>query len=677
MTSSLYALVLLVWLVCASWGVGALLLGRFRGAWISRAEAFTFAVPLGMGVFSYAIFAGGLLRFLNRGFALALVAAGIGVFIAAVLRNRVSSASVDTRRQGEIGEATRGAVEKPLALFCNAALALIGVCSLIAALAPPGGLEWDALSYHLAAPKLYLAAGRIYYIPFIHQSNFPFTIQMLYTLMLALGSVGAAKLVHWLCGALLVASVYTFCARHLPATVGKRAGLVAAVVVATTPIVLWETTVAYADAAGALFAWLSFYALVNAAGVVKTGVVAPPAPNKGGACSRVTSVSWLIVSAALMGLALGTKTTVLAFWGVCLIGLLGWNYVTTRTWAKETLPHAALWGALSLAIAAPWYIKTLLYTGNPVYPFYYGLFGGRYWNALNAALYAADQNKFGFGKGPVNLLLAPWQVSVPGEGWAQAAKFTEYIPFVLSPVYVALLLAVPLMARRVSRASLCALLFGLGVFAFWFVLMQQTRYLIPALPAFAVAGAEAFLALWDTRRGIARFLGAGVVGASALWGVYLALSLAFFGVRIEGLNIAPPAAPVVFGAQPQDDYVPRAGGFGGVYQASRFINENAPKDAKVALFDETRAFYLDRAYIWATPNHAVGLLPWDTYRDADNWLADFKRRGYTYLLINRRNAPKDDDGQRWRSLLMDAIAGDKVKQAWATPSGGVEVYQIP
>jgi 4-amino-4-deoxy-L-arabinose transferase-like glycosyltransferase len=99
-----------------------------------------------------------------------------------------------------------------------------------------------------------------------------------------------------------------------------------------------------------------------------------------------------------MGLALGTKHTVLGFWGLLLAGILGWHLVTTRRWAKEALPHAALWSGLSLAIAAPWYVKSWLYTGNPVYPFFFGLFGGRYWNAENAVQYAQDQAQFGIGK---------------------------------------------------------------------------------------------------------------------------------------------------------------------------------------------------------------------------------------------------------------------------------------
>jgi hypothetical protein len=95
---------------------------------------------------------------------------------------------------------------------------------LIAALAPPGGAEWDALSYHLTVPKAYLREARVFYVPYDHHSNFPFLLQMLYTLMLGVKSVGGAKLCHWLCGVLLTLSVYTFARRQHPGANGKRLG---------------------------------------------------------------------------------------------------------------------------------------------------------------------------------------------------------------------------------------------------------------------------------------------------------------------------------------------------------------------------------------------------------------------------------------------------------------------
>ena len=366
------------------------------------------------------------------------------------------------------------------------------------------------------------------------------------------------------------------------------------------------------------------------------------------------SVPWLVVSALLMGLALGTKLTVLGFWGMLLVGIVGWHLATTGRWARETLPHAALWAGVSLLVAAPWFLKTWLYTGNPVYPFFFNLFGGRYWNAQNAAQYTADQAKFGIGKEPVGLFLAPWQLLTDPD------RFTEYAAFGLSPVYLALLLAAPFLLRRLSRTSVWLSLFGLGVYVFWFFLMQQTRYLLPALPALAVVGAEVLVAAWDELP-LARWFGAALTAASAVWALYL-----------SAVGIAAPALPVVTGRIAAQEYVAR--GLPGLAEAVEFINRETPRDSKVALFDETRGFFLDREYLWATPNHST-LLPWESYADADAWLADFRRRGFTTLLVNRNFAPKQDDGQVWRGLLRDAVAEGKLVRAFER--GGVEVYRLP
>ncbi|MES2463736.1 MAG: glycosyltransferase family 39 protein, partial [Armatimonadota bacterium] len=285
-----------------------------------------------------------------------------------------------------------------------------------------------------------------------------------------------------------------------PDRFGRSVGVLAALLVASTPIVLWESTIAYIDLSTALFTWLSLYALINAA----QAATLPDSEEK-------HNISWLLVSAIMMGFALGTKLTVLAFWGMLLLGVLGWHVATTRQWAKETLPHAALWAGVSLLVGLPWYLKTWFYTGSPVYPFFYNLFGGRYWNAENAALYAGDQGRFGVGKTPVDLLLGPWratmeQMTVIEQMAAQKTErlfiFTEYTAFGLSPALLALFLAVPLLLgkRRLSAASAYLSLFALGVYIFWFFLMQQTRYLIPAIPALAVVGAEALMHAWEERR---------------------------------------------------------------------------------------------------------------------------------------------------------------------------------
>ena len=615
MISAFLAILCLMGLVGLAYAIGRLATRPVTDT-LTYLERFIFVVPVGMGVVGLFVWVCGLLGWIKPVlFFFLLLSGGLGLVWMVYDRTQTMPRP--------------DPLKLPVALLVTiaAVMNLLRLFTLVAALAPPSILEWDALSYHLANPKMWLMHGRIDFLPFDHHSNFPFIIQMLYLLMQGVGSVAGAKLVHWFCYVLLGFSVYTFAARHIrPLERGRVVGTVAGLILASTPIVLWESTVGYVDLATALYTWLALYALINAAESV-TG------ENK-------QSLSWLLLSAVLMGFALGTKYTVLGFWGLLLIGVLGWNFAVTRRFAKETIPHAALWGIVSLAIGSVWYIKNWLVTGNPVYPFAYNIFGGKYWSAENAAQYAAEQARFGYGKTPLELLLSPFKVTyevnyLPEYFQSTGRQFiyTEYISngFGLSPVFVAVLFLLPFLKVRLSRPSIYCLLFGAGVYAFWFLVMQQTRYLIPALPALSIVAAEIVVLLWAETKGLVRYAASGLVAIMAVWGLYLAGGLAFYGVPGVFGGTAFPAWPVVSGQITREAYVAKT--LGPLGEACFFINQNTEKTAKVAIFDETRGFYLDREYLWAQPDHAAGLIPYDSYSSVEAWLADFKQKGYTTLLL--------------------------------------------
>ncbi len=603
--SIVVALASLLLLVVLAWGVGQAGLMRFLKS-EERLERTVFALALGLGVMAYVVLALGLLKLARPTFlwggALALGLVGL-----ALVRPQL------TWRKPKSEESGLGP------LLIAAGFGLVGLATLFGALTLP--TQWDELAYHLAVPKVFLREGRIFYIPYDHHSNFPFTLQMLYLLMLSAGSVLGAKLVHSLCGLLLVLAVAAFCKRHF-----GGGGAVAAGVLLASPLVLWEATTAYIDLGSALFVWLGFHALVNSS----------TAPRDG------TSVRWLVVSALCMGFALGTKATVLGFWGLCLLGILGWNLMTERRWARETLPHAALWGSVSLGVGAIWYVKSWLFAGNPVYPFGYSVLGGRYWSAQNAAQYAAEQSKFGFGKDPLSLLLSPVRVSfehffAPPAG--RAWSFTEQAMSGIDLGFVWLLALIPaaFVVKKLPRPALYALLFAGGIWAFWFFTMQQGRYLIPALPCFAVVAGGAFsVSSKPIRAGMAALIALGVG-----WSVW--------SVSTARLDRVPD-----------------------LIAACESINAGASSTEKVALFDEVRGYYLNREYVWAQPDHAEGLIPWDSYKNPDDWLLDFKKRGYTVFLCGPSGG---DDGRRWRQLFAEALSGDKI--ILTESFGRFKVYRVP
>ena len=644
-----------LWLVLTvlALGVGAFWLRKVPAQ--DALERVVFALPLGLGTVSLLVLALGLARQANP-VALWGGVAALGVPLAAL----------GFRRWGA-GNGERGVVDSaatspppalptpPLSLLVAAGFGLLGLATLAASVAPPS--QWDELAYHLAVPKTYLREGRIFYIPYDHHSNFPFLIQMLYLLLLSAGSAVGAKLVHWLCGVLLVLSVASFCRRHFGVS-GKGAGVVAAALVAGSPLVVWESTTAYIDLGSALFTWLAFYGLVNAAHPSPGPSLPRDSDSVGGKRGETKNLGWLVVSAVLMGFALGTKATVLGFWGMCLLGILGWSLVSERKWAKETLPHAALWAAISLGIGAVWYVKTFLYTGNLVYPFAYGVFGGRYWSAENAAQYAAEQAKFGFGKEPLALILSPLRVAfeqfvAPPEGRSWAFTEQATFGFDLGWSWLLALLPAPFLLKKLPRPAVYSLLFAGGIWIFWFFVMQQGRYLIPALAALAVGAAGVWMAggRW-VRLGISVAAGLGLVNGLAAAGKLAAQGIA--------MTTSGKPAALAMGA-------PGA--------AENWINENSQPGEKVALLDEVRGFYLNREYVWAQPDHAEGLIPWDSYTSADDWLADFKRKKYIWILAVE---PAGKDGRRWRKLFAEALFGDKIVESASFHQGTQDwkVYKI-
>ena len=211
-----------------------------------------------------------------------------------------------------------------LIVACGLALLIFGLIAVLACFRPPGPLEWDALAYHLADPKLFLLQHRIPNLPTEHHSNFPFTMEMLFTVGLLYNGYALANLFHLLMAALTLIGMIGFCSRTLHPVVGW----LSAVIFFTTPMVLWETSVAYIDVGLACFATLSAFVAVSAdcrkgekekrrkgATRYKQEWIHP-------LISSSLHLSTLLLSGLLMGFALGMKYLALVPFGLTVLLLL-------------------------------------------------------------------------------------------------------------------------------------------------------------------------------------------------------------------------------------------------------------------------------------------------------------------------------------------------------------------
>lgn len=573
-------------------------------------EGLVVDASLGLGVISLVVFAFGMLRLYGshtRYLMLAIVPV-LGLPRAFVVWNDIKRIARDLPRCPSL-----------LSILASVVLLILALAALIPALAPPSGSDWDSLAYHLAVPKLYLQHGRIYYINFTSHSNFPFLMEMLYTYMLAISGPVAAKMMHFWVGIILVASVAMLVRKHF----SPKAAPLAAIALAGMPIIFWEATTAYIDLSTALYTIIAVHLLLRYL-------------DKPEQLNEANQLGYLTTCAIAAGFAASTKMTALA-----LIPLLAlWLLIDRRASAKRSLEwkHAIILVATAFLICSPWYIKSLIYTGNPVYPFFYSIFGGRNWTSSLAHQYTTLQARFGIGHDFPAFVFLPYDLTF------QPEKFYDTAGLAIGPI---VLLAVPVLLalRRPSRKLLGLVIFFLAQLVLWFCLTQQSRYLIPS---FAILAAIiAAIVYTDDRLKLARI---------ALWSAFIAITAITLGIYYPTIR---NTLPVVIRTESQENYLFRTLD---IYRAEEWINESLPPGSKIAIYGDTRGFYLDRDYVWADPGHNT-IFTRD-FRSVSDYLAYLKSKHITHLMINRRRIglPPKPGAKDITAVIYQAIVKGQLRE---------------
>ena len=597
---------------------------------------------LGLGLLAYAMLALGLLGGLYPIFGWLLLGALAGI-----------GARSHSMMAREIGDIVRNGVRlTPWEWGLAFLFALLAGVALVGVWTPPTlNLEWDTLSYHLADPKIYLLAHRISYLPWESHSNFAFTAEMWYLFGLMMrgpeSGIPLAKLFHFSCGAGACLAIYALGARH----VSPRVGQIAALLFASTPLALWEAGTAYADLAPTFFTTLTLLAVGN------------------GIAGR--DERWLRLGAVLMGLTLSTKATSLTTLALLVLCLLIWRLRSLAQSPVKAVGSMAVWCVLALTVGSPWLIKSTVYTGNPVYPFYSQIFGGRYWNVDLGKQYDASNANFGVGTSLAEVhssaqaILVPWNLTmylVPGHLFPNNAfrPFNDnQTPLAsLSPV---LLVALFFPAFRRGQA-VPASVKVLGIFALlsgllWFATMQYARYLLPLVPVLCL------LATWVLAQ---------AVSVRSLSGYALAVlgicSLAWTGYI--GASLLTLEAPVAFGLQSRAAYLTQ---HEPTYPTMQFINTQLPAHSKLVFYGNPLGFYCDRPYLWGDAQHST-FIPYAKFQTAEDLRVYLQKLGVTYILVNHlyfSSDPSATDYSRWVYALTDGSSPPLFE------AHGVAVYALP
>lgn len=455
-------------------------------------------------------------------------------------------------------------------------LAINIVFNLIGSLAPSSSM--DALTYHLAVPKLYAENHRIFYIPSLFYANFPMNLEMLYLIGILFSQDVLANLVHLTYGLLSLWLVIFWAKQYF----SKTKALLAGALFYTTPFVFFLSTSAYIDLG------LVFYLLLTLYFAVKW--------------LENQQFKYLALSGIFCGLSAGTKMlgleSIIIIWIILILfGFFGK--------IKNTLSYSLIFVLSALIFALPWYIKTFIYTGNPVFPFFFSLLNGRNFN-MNSynLLFASHSGIYGAGKGIIDFFLTPYYLILKGDLFD--------LGYLLNPVCLFLF---PFAAFFVFNNYLLFIfyIFAVLFYVFWFFTSQQARFLLPIMPGLSLICSYILTELSEK----SKYIKTAVIAVCCLY---------FVTATAENIYFNSQFIPVVFGSENKDTFLTRKTPF---YADFKYINQNIPKNSKI-LFCSRAGYYLEREYIHSATSYQ-GLINYSDFASVEEFVSRLKVLGITHV----------------------------------------------
>lgn len=407
---------------------------------------------------------------------------------------------------------------------------------------PP--VEWDVLVYHLYIPKVFAEGHGFVYLPHLVYASMPLGAEMMFTWAYLWDGLGAAAAVAPLLNILTVIATWRLARRYLD---GLWAAAAAALLL-FTPSFATAVGSSYVDFVVGAFAVMALVVYLNG-------------------FRRYADAA---LAGVLLGAAVAVKYTA-AYALVAFLPIIGVDVIKR----KVPLRYAAAFLITAFAVFAPWLVKAFVERGNPVFPFLYGVFGGRDLSPEAAAGLLPALRRIGMGRGVVDYLLLPYRVSVlGGSGYGRFAGSLWPFSFLIVPFAL-------VWFRRWRLLTFTVL-----YFAAWAFMSQQLRFLSAAYATLAALTGGVFAAAADAFAGSAR-----AVIRFALVGLILVLGYVLnvpnIQAGLEGLRYYKKGGA--------DAYVREKAP---CYQADEFVNDELPENAVVLMLFDNCLLYLERPAVY-------------------------------------------------------------------------------
>lgn len=227
-------------------------------------------------------------------------------------------------------------------------LALIVTCIVILAIVPP--ISRDALTHHLAIPKLYLKHGGIYEIPWARWSYYPMNLDLLYMIPLYFGNDIIPKFIHFAFALLTGLLVF----KYLRERSEIAYAILGVIFFLSLPVVVKLSITVYVDLGLIFFSFLSLFYLFK---WIRADY----------------KLNYLIYSAVGCGLAVGTKYNgLIGFFITALFVVLIYSRSSASTLHNQAkaVGFGLVFMLVTLMVFSPWALRNYMWTHNPIYPLY-------------------------------------------------------------------------------------------------------------------------------------------------------------------------------------------------------------------------------------------------------------------------------------------------------------------
>jgi len=439
----------------------------------------------------------------------------------------------------------------------------------ILALTPP--IARDALIHHLAIPKLWIMHGGFYDTPWAVYSYYPMNLDLLYLIPLYFGNDIIPNFIHLGFGIGTAVIIYYYLRRRL----NHIAGLLGGLIFISTPIIFRLSAVAYVDLGLVFFITVSVLAFIRWRE------------------SEYKQYKWLWISSVAMGLALGTKYNALVAYFFLVLAVV---FIHSRDVGDQwkAVKHGLIFFVISLLAFTPWLIKNIIFTGNPLYPLFNGIFNSNAGSEGGAYSVVSGYSHIGmfkmremlYGESLWEILLIPVRIFFQGQD-----NSARYFEGVLNPI---LIIFVPFafIKNNMKIEKFFFLYFSIYFILITFFLDQiRTRYILPVIPFLVILTVMGLVNIfeWLTAR---ESLSRKIYMFSLVIFLIALLTMNVIYIKEYYLRIDP--TNYLLKKESREDLIIR---HDSSYPAMMYINKNTPGDSKIRLILLAgRGYYLDRIY---------------------------------------------------------------------------------